>query len=159
MTVVFDRPPTESRARSPAKFQSTHTPTPSVRAAVEPFAYFKDVLARLYSHRVYRLAKLLPFNWMTKLSAVEPCNGPPPPAPPSRQANPPPARTNAPARKSSTGACQDSCRLVHAANGCLSMCSECALMTESRSGLSVTAPTGDQFRVSPAAILAPTTVA
>ena len=30
---------------------------------VEPFAYLKDVLGRLSSHRVDRLAELLPFNW------------------------------------------------------------------------------------------------
>ena len=45
------------------------------------------------------------------------------------------------------GACQASCRLFHAAIGCMSMHSECALMMESRSGLSVTAPMGDQLRV------------
>jgi transposase len=32
-------------------------------SAVEPFAYLKDVLARLPSHPVNRLAELLPFNW------------------------------------------------------------------------------------------------
>lgn len=30
---------------------------------VEPFAYLKDVLARIRSHRTDRLAELLPFNW------------------------------------------------------------------------------------------------
>ncbi|MEO7851860.1 MAG: IS66 family transposase [Rubrivivax sp.] len=30
---------------------------------IEPFAYLKDVLARIRSHRVDRLAELLPFNW------------------------------------------------------------------------------------------------
>ena len=30
---------------------------------VEPFAYLKDVLSRLSSHRVDRLHELLPFNW------------------------------------------------------------------------------------------------
>ena len=30
---------------------------------VEPFAYLKDVLGRIRSHRVDRLAELLPFNW------------------------------------------------------------------------------------------------
>ena len=32
-------------------------------SAVEPFAYLKDVLARLPSHPVNRRAELLPFNW------------------------------------------------------------------------------------------------
>lgn len=43
-------------------------------------------------------------------------------------------------------ACQVSCRLCHAANGCLSA-RICAVTAASRSGLSVTAPVGDQFRV------------
>jgi transposase len=30
---------------------------------VDPFAYLKDVLGRIRSHRVDRLAELLPFNW------------------------------------------------------------------------------------------------
>ena len=30
---------------------------------IEPFAYLKDVLSRIRSHRVDRLAELLPFNW------------------------------------------------------------------------------------------------
>lgn len=30
---------------------------------VEPFAYLRDVLARIGSHRIDRLAELLPFNW------------------------------------------------------------------------------------------------
>ncbi len=47
------------------------------------------------------------------------------------------------------GARQGSCRLIHAANDCLSMLAECVLMTTSRSGLRVTAPIGDQFRVAP----------
>ena len=46
--------------------------------------------------------------------------------------------------EASVGACQDSCRLVHAASGCLSMCSECAWSNELHSGLRVSAPTGDQ---------------
>jgi hypothetical protein len=45
------------------------------------------------------------------------------------------------------GACQGSCRLPHAAIGCLSMPSKCAQTTASRSGLSVTAPMGVQLRV------------
>ena len=47
------------------------------------------------------------------------------------------------------GACQATCRLVHAASGCLSMPFKCALMMESRSGLSVTTSTGFQLRVWP----------
>ena len=30
---------------------------------IEPFAYLTDVLGRIRSHRVDRLAELLPFNW------------------------------------------------------------------------------------------------
>jgi hypothetical protein len=30
---------------------------------IEPYAYLKDVLQRLPSHPVSRLAELLPFNW------------------------------------------------------------------------------------------------
>jgi len=47
------------------------------------------------------------------------------------------------------GASQGSCRLGHAANGCISADSECVLTTESRSGFRVTAPMGVQFRVVP----------
>ena len=46
------------------------------------------------------------------------------------------------------GACQGSCRLIHAAIGCLSAV-ECAAITESRSGLRVTGPVGVQSRVGP----------
>ena len=49
-----------------------------------------------------------------------------------------------------TGARQGSCRLIHAANGCLSRPCECVLTMQSRSGLSVTAPMCDQSRVLPA---------
>lgn len=48
-----------------------------------------------------------------------------------------------------TGARQGSCRLVHAAKGCLFMSADSDLMTESRSGLSVTPPMGVQLRVLP----------
>ena len=47
------------------------------------------------------------------------------------------------------GACQVSCRLIHAASGCVSSAVECAATTESRSGLRVTAPVGVQSRVRP----------
>ena len=49
----------------------------------------------------------------------------------------------------SYGACQATCRLIHAANRRVSLQPKWALMTQSRSGFSVTAPTGDQLRVSP----------
>ncbi len=52
-------------------------------------------------------------------------------------------------RRLSAGASQASCRLGHAANGCISTVPECVLTTESRSGFSVTAPMGAQFRVVP----------
>lgn len=47
----------------------------------------------------------------------------------------------------STGARQDSCRLIHAAKGCLSVARDVISTTESRSGLSVTTPMGSQLRV------------
>jgi predicted transcriptional regulator len=46
-----------------------------------------------------------------------------------------------------TGACQGTCRLSHAAKGCLSVACEAIVTTDSRSGLRVTAPTGVQSRV------------
>ena len=45
------------------------------------------------------------------------------------------------------GARQDSCRLIHAARGCLSVVRDVTETAESRSGLSATAPTADQLRV------------
>ena len=33
------------------------------RAGVDPFAWFKDVLARIATHPITRLAELLPHNW------------------------------------------------------------------------------------------------
>lgn len=39
-------------------------------AGVEPFAYLKDVLERINSHRVDRLAELLPFNWRPRASVA-----------------------------------------------------------------------------------------
>ena len=47
-----------------------------------------------------------------------------------------------------SGASQDSCRLIHAANRVLFSAWR-SRMTASRSGLSVTGPTGDQSRVFP----------
>ncbi len=47
------------------------------------------------------------------------------------------------------GARQGSCRLVHAASGCVSTHAERALTTASRSGFSVTATMGVQLRVTP----------
>ena len=46
-----------------------------------------------------------------------------------------------------SGARQDSCRLIHAAKGCLSVARDVISTTESRSGLSVTTPMGSQLRV------------
>ena len=37
---------------------------------VEPFAYLRDVLERINSHRVDRLAELLPFNWVPKAATA-----------------------------------------------------------------------------------------
>jgi hypothetical protein len=45
------------------------------------------------------------------------------------------------------GACQGTCRLSHAAKGCLSVACEAIVTTDSRSGLRVTAPIGVQSRV------------
>ena len=47
------------------------------------------------------------------------------------------------------GARQGSCRLIHAASGCLSSAVECAATTDSRSGLRVTGPVRVQSRVAP----------
>ncbi len=47
------------------------------------------------------------------------------------------------------GACQGSCRLIYAAKGCLRSAFMWSATTESRSGLRVTAPIGDQSRVVP----------
>jgi hypothetical protein len=33
------------------------------RCGVEPFAWFRDVLSRIATHPVHRLAELLPHNW------------------------------------------------------------------------------------------------
>ncbi len=46
-----------------------------------------------------------------------------------------------------SGARQDSCHLSHAAKGCLFVLPIATATTDSRSGLSVTGPAGDQFRV------------
>jgi hypothetical protein len=45
--------------------------------------------------------------------------------------------------------CSPSRGVIHAAKGSVATGVECALTMQSRSGLSVTAPTGDQSRVSP----------
>ena len=45
------------------------------------------------------------------------------------------------------GARQDSCHLSHAAKGCLFVLPIAMATTDSRSGLSVTGPAGDQLRV------------
>ena len=49
--------------------------------------------------------------------------------------------------RAKAGARQGSCRLCHAASGCISLSCDAVATTESRSGLSVTAPMGDQLRV------------
>ena len=56
---------------------------------------------------------------------------------------------NSSAARWHAGARQGSCRLIHAASGCLSSAVECAATTESRSGLRVTGPVGVQARVAP----------
>jgi transposase len=33
------------------------------RAGVEPFAWFQNVLSRIASHQISRIAELLPHNW------------------------------------------------------------------------------------------------
>jgi transposase len=33
------------------------------RVGVEPFAWFKDVLSRIATHPISRIAELLPHNW------------------------------------------------------------------------------------------------
>ncbi len=52
-------------------------------------------------------------------------------------------------RRSGIGASQASCRLGHAANGSISVERVYVLTMQSRSGFSVTAPIGVQFRVAP----------
>lgn len=52
-------------------------------------------------------------------------------------------------RAAVSGACQGSCRLIYAAKGCLRSAFMWSATTESRSGLRVTAPIGDQSRVVP----------
>ena len=37
---------------------------------IEPYAYLKDVLARIGNHRQDRLAELLPFNWKPLAAAT-----------------------------------------------------------------------------------------
>ena len=37
---------------------------------VEPYAYLQDVLKPINSHRVDRLAELLPFNWVPKAATA-----------------------------------------------------------------------------------------
>ena len=37
---------------------------------IEPYAYLKDVLARIGGHRQDRLAELLPFNWKPLAAAT-----------------------------------------------------------------------------------------
>ena len=39
------------------------------RCGVEPFAWFRDVLARIATHPINRLAELLPYNWKALLAS------------------------------------------------------------------------------------------
>jgi transposase len=41
------------------------------RNAVEPFAWFRDVLSRIATHPVHRLAELLPHNWQPSASPAQ----------------------------------------------------------------------------------------
>lgn len=41
------------------------------RNAVEPFAWFRDVLSRIATHPVHRLAELLPHNWQPSASPTQ----------------------------------------------------------------------------------------
>lgn len=41
------------------------------RNAVEPFAWFRDVLSRIATHPVHRLAELLPHNWKPRATAAQ----------------------------------------------------------------------------------------
>lgn len=41
------------------------------RAGVEPFAWFGDVLSRIATYPVNRLAELLPHNWKLTHTAVQ----------------------------------------------------------------------------------------
>ena len=41
------------------------------RNAVEPFAWFRDVLSRVATHPIHRIAELLPHNWKTLATATQ----------------------------------------------------------------------------------------
>ena len=41
------------------------------RCRVEPFAWFHDVLSRIATHPVNRLAELLPHNWKPRDPAIQ----------------------------------------------------------------------------------------
>ncbi|MGH9581490.1 MAG: transposase domain-containing protein [Bryobacteraceae bacterium] len=46
------------------------------RVHVDPFAWFKDVLACIASHPISRIAELLPHNWAsTRIISKEECAG------------------------------------------------------------------------------------
>jgi len=41
------------------------------RNAVEPFAWFRDVLTRVATHPIHRIQELLPHNWKTLAAAIQ----------------------------------------------------------------------------------------
>jgi hypothetical protein len=41
------------------------------RNAVEPFAWFRDVLTRIATHPIHRIEELLPHNWKTLATAPQ----------------------------------------------------------------------------------------
>jgi transposase len=41
------------------------------RNAVEPFAWFRDVLSRIAAHPIHRIEELLPHNWKPLAAAAQ----------------------------------------------------------------------------------------
>ncbi len=58
---VFDQFCIEMRTAHRAR--QHHFAQLAQQAGVEPFAWFKDVLSRIGSHPINRIAELLPHNW------------------------------------------------------------------------------------------------